>query len=71
MVIDTGKKQEERETQIHVKKGIITRTKEYKYLGNWIAENGSIERQLEEIAKESIGMIAEMKRIGDESKTGK
>ena len=71
MIIKTGKKQEEQEIQIQVEKGIITRTKEYKYLGNWITENGSIKRQLEEIATKSIGMIAEMKRIGDESKTGK
>ena len=71
MIIKTGKKQEEQEIKIQVEKGIITRTKEYKYLGNWITENESIERQLEEIATKSIGVIAEMKRIGDESKTGK
>ena len=71
MIMTTGNKEEEQELDIQVEKGMITRTREYKYLGNWIAENGTIERQLDEIATKCRGMVAEMKRIGDESKTGK
>ena len=64
-------KQEEQELEIQVEKGMIMRTRQYKYLGNWITENGSIERQLEEITTKCRGMVAEMKRIGDESTTRK
>ena len=70
MIVNTGKKQEEKEPNIQVEKGKITRTKEYKYLGNWITESGTVERQLKEITNKSRGMIAEMKWIGDEAKTG-
>ena len=70
MIVNTGKKQEEKEANIQVEKGKIKRTKEYKYLGNWITESGTVERRLEEITNKARGMIAEMKWIGDESKTG-
>ncbi len=69
MIIKSGK-EKEKEPNISVEKGKITRTKEYKYLGNWLTENGTIERQLQEIKTKTIGMLAEVKRIGDESKTG-
>ena len=39
MIIKTDEKQEEQEIKIKVEKGIITRTNENKYLGNWITEN--------------------------------
>ena len=48
MIVNTGKEEVEREPDIQVEKGKITRTKEYKYLGHWITESGTVERQLEE-----------------------
>ena len=70
MIVNTGKEQEEKEPNIQVERGKITQTKEYEYLGNWITESGTVERQLGEITNKARGMVAEMKRIGDESKTG-
>ena len=70
MIIKTGREKEE-EIEIIVEKGKIDRTKEYKYLGNWLTEKGNIERQLDEIRSKTKGMIAEVKRIGSEGKTGR
>ena len=48
MIIKTGRDKEE-ELDITVENGQITRTDEYKYLGNWLTETGTVERQLQEI----------------------
>ena len=71
MISTTGNKQEESELDIQVERGRLTRTRQYKYIGNWITENGTIEKQLEEIGTKCRGMVAFMKRIGDESKMRK
>ena len=44
MIINTGKKQAEQKLNLLVEKGNITRTREYKYLGNWITEDGKIKK---------------------------
>ena len=63
MIIKTGREKEE-EININVEKGQITRTNEYKYLGNWMSEKGTVERQLKEIELKAKGMAVEAKRIG-------
>ena len=68
MIIKAGREKEE-EVNIKVEKGQITRAKEYKYLGNWISEKGTVERQLEEIEGKTKGMVIEAKRIGNEDRT--
>ena len=54
MRIGTGKGTEEKEIDINIKKGKITSTNEYKYLGNWMNEEGTIERQIKEIERKII-----------------
>ena len=69
MMIKTGVEPEE-EVEIKVEKGKIEKTVEYKYLGNWINEKGTVERQVKEIRSKIKGMALEAKRIGHEKKTG-
>ena len=52
MIIKTGNDQEE-DVEILVGKGKITRASEYKYLGNWIDERGTVERQISEVENKS------------------
>eukprot|EP00794_Sanderia_malayensis_P020626 gene20626-22661_t len=69
MIVKTGREQEEI-VDIQVEKGKITRTQEYKYLGNWITEKGTVEKQLEMSGKKVKGMIEESKKIAAENRTG-
>ena len=71
MVIKTCKKKNVEEPEISVQKGKITKTAEYKYVGNWLNENGTVETQLKAINKKAKGMVAESKRIANEARTGK
>ena len=66
-----AEKNKEEEVKIEVKSGRLERSHEYKYLGNFIDERGTPERQIEEIGKKIIGMIKEAKNIGQEKHLGK
>lgn len=73
MVLKTSKNsnRNDEEAIIEVERGKVTRTKSYKYLGNWLDESATITRQIEEMSNKVKGMIAETKRIGDEKYTGR
>ena len=43
----------------------LTRTKDYKYLWNWITENGSKERQLEELRHQRHQKYERQKYLGE------
>ena len=70
LMIKTGYK-EEKEPVIKVRKGKVERTKEYRYLGNWINEKGNEERQIEELEKRGNVMATEVMTMVDERKLGK
>ena len=67
--IRTGREKEE-EVIINVTKGRIEKKEEYKYLGNWITTNGTVEKQLEVIENKMEGMIKEVMRLGKEEELG-
>ena len=71
MVINNRGKKKTTEVEIKLKNGIVTKTKEYKYLGNWLDERGTMERQLQEMETKVKGMTLEAKRIGAEDQIGK
>lgn len=62
MIINCGRRKE-REPEIRLSKGKVTRTEEYKFLGNWINSRGTVERQLEEIERRTDGMMIELRKI--------
>ena len=62
MVIKTGKKEIEG-IEIEVKKGKIRKVEKYKYLGNWLGEQGNVKEQINELERRSNGMLVEAKRI--------
>ena len=59
MIVRTGKKKVE-EANIEVKMGKVERTNEYKYLGNWIGEKGTVEIQTEKKMKKSYRWVSEI-----------
>ena len=69
ITIKTTKKRVE-EANIHLTKGKVTRTNEYKFLGNWINQEGNVERRLDEIQSKINGMIVEMKRLTKDKEIG-
>lgn len=67
MVIKNGK-QEGEKIEGKIKNGELGQCQEYKYLGTWITEKGTFDRQLEEIESKAEGVMNSMERLGD--KTG-
>jgi len=62
MVIKTGKKSVEN-LEIKVKRGKLERVGSYKFLGNWINEEGTMDTQVENIEKKIEGVIKAVCRI--------
>ena len=72
MVVQTGNsKKENEDIDIKIKKGQVRRTREYKYLGNWIDTEGNVRRQIEEVERKVMAMEREMKRISSEMNLGR
>ena len=69
MIIQTGREKEEK-PEVTVEKGSVTQAIEYKYLGQYISQEGTIEKQLTYVESKVMGMIAEMERIAGEGKVG-
>ena len=69
MVVKTGHEKEE-EPKIEVEKGAVIKTIEYKYLGQYLTEDGTIEKQLSYVDSKAGGMIAELSRVANEAKVG-
>ena len=70
LIIKTGK-EEEQKPKIKVKKGKVTETESYKYLGCWIDNRGTAEKQIEEIGKKAIAITTEIIKIAKEELLGK
>ena len=70
MVIKTGREKIEN-VEIEVEKGMIEKTECYKYLGNVVTSEGTVEGQVKEVRNKVKGMVKEVKRIGVEGKVGK
>ena len=69
ITVKRGQKAEQ-EPEITLSQGIVTKTKHYKFLGNYINELGNVERQIEEVEKKISGMIMEMKRLTKDCELG-
>ena len=70
MVIKTGRDKIEN-VEIEVEKGMIETTEWYKYLGNVLTSEGTVEGQIKKVRNKVKGMVKEVKRIGEEGKVGK
>ena len=71
MIVKTGKgRRTEDNVEIEVKRGHIKREKEYKYLGNWLTEDGTLEKQIKEAERKAMGIVPEIRKIGREENTG-
>ena len=72
MIIKSRKQQkEEGKIEINVHQGQIQYIEQYKYLGFWLNEKGSLEIQLNKIKTKVPGMIEELKRMASFHKIGK
>ena len=69
MVMKTGREPIE-EVDITVRKGGITKTSAYNYLGNYLHESGTIERHLEETERKMRSMVAQARVVSSEKKLG-
>ena len=69
MIVKTGRECVE-DANIEVEKGKVTKTAEYKYLGTWLNEEGTIETHLSKVEKRIMGMINGMKQIAGRDKVG-
>ena len=63
MVTKTGKEEIE-EKEVEVKNIKIKRAEKYKYLGNWLGEQGNVKEQINELERRINEMLMEVKRIG-------
>ena len=70
MIVKTGREKQQ-EVNIEVGKGRIERTEKYRYLGNMIATKGGVAGQLEEIKRKLVGIVGEVKNIGERRKVGR
>ena len=70
LTIRNGKKPEE-EPEIELTNGKVMKTEEYKFLGNWIDSKGTVERQLDEVERRTIGMTRELTRLTNDSELGR
>ena len=64
MIVKTGREKEQ-EVNIEVGKGRIERTEKYRYLGNMITTKGGVAGQLEDIKRKLVGIVGEVKNIGE------
>ena len=70
LVINTGTGKEE-VPEIELLNGKMEKGKEYEFLGNYIDEKGTVERQLDEVERKMYGIVKGIKQIGAEDKLGK
>ena len=59
----TKKRRTEEEINEQIEQGKVERTKDYKYLGNWIGEDGTAERQIQEMENKGEVISKEITRI--------
>ena len=69
MIIETGR--ESMEEAMIMKMGRVERDLRYKWLGNWMGQDGKLTEQKEENEKEITKSITEVKKIGREKLVGK
>ena len=65
-----GKKKTEK-VKVELKKGEVKEVKKYKFLGNWMEENGTMNEQITETEKRAEGMVIEMVKMTKEEELGK
>ena len=70
VIVKTGKEKGE-EVDIEVAMGKIERVEKYKYLGNWIGENGRPTSQIEAKEKEVTRIVIEVSKLCSEQNFGK
>ena len=71
MIIHPKKQSEKiQELKSKVKRGIIRRTKEYKFVGEWYNEKGNHEKSIKTREDKSFGIIPQIKYYGDPYKVG-
>ena len=61
----------EKKPEIELTKGKVSETSEYKFLGNWIRNDGTAARQIEEIERKTQGMVKEIKKITNDGELGR
>ena len=69
LIIKTGKEKDEL-VELKVKKGMIEKADNYKYLGLIIHENGTIEKHIEAMMKKGIGMMKDVAKLGHQNNVG-